>query len=335
MKKTWLSRRINGITMQGEPTKDKKSGVKPYITYDPNDPRIQAYSDSLNVYNQYQHKIQPDLKESTSWDSKAAEEEHQKLSEKAGAYFDYIYGELNPKLQENNKYINKKYKPQLDNFKASKGVEGGAYENTFDKMSTERRSLNKPVYDEIKNRAAEVKEDETAIKQRMKYLHSSHVKTTNNQINFDFDKPDSSFNVNGMKPVSWDKTVVEGDPYYTGMYSVVDNKYGRTFGKKIEGTGSYVKGSDFVTYSPNFKKPTQKVILREKGIEKMPIGKLKSKSSMPEKLKGRQNMKMLEQTVMGTSGKREVALSYQKRKRLTDKQMYATFPGLDPNKAKW
>ena len=91
-------------------------------------------------------------------------------------------------------------------------------------------------------------------------------------------------------------------------------------------TGSDIKNPDSVTYSPNFKKPTQKVILREK-IEKMPIGKLKSKSTTPNKLGNRQ-------TVMGTSGKREPASMYQKRKGLTDNQMYRTFPGLDPNKAK-
>jgi len=62
----------------------------------------------------------------------------------------------------------------------------------------------------------------------------------------------------------------------------------------------------------------------------MPIGKLKSKSTAPKKLKSRENMKMLEQTVMGTSGKKEIALSYQKRKGLTDNQMHSTFPGLKP-----
>ena len=46
------------------------------------------------------------------------------------------------------------------------------------------------------------------------------------------------------------------------------------------------------------------------------------------------NMKMLTQTVMGTSGKWEPALSYQKRKGLTDNQMYSTFPGLKPSKTK-
>lgn len=65
-------------------------------------------------------------------------------------------------------------------------------------------------------------------------------------------------------------------------------------------------------------------------ISKMPIGKLKSKSTTPKKLKSRENMKMLTQTVMGTSGKQEPALSYQKRKGLTDNQMYQSFPGLKP-----
>jgi len=69
-------------------------------------------------------------------------------------------------------------------------------------------------------------------------------------------------------------------------------------------------------------------------ISKMPIGKLKSKSSTPKKLESRQNMKMYKQTVMGTSGKRELAYQYQKRKGLSDKQMYRSFPGLKPDKTK-
>ena len=332
MGQTWLNKRIKGPNAEGDPVKKKKGGVKPYVTTNPNDPRIQAYSDSLSVHNQYQHKIQPDYKViSTSWDSKVAKQEYQKLATKRDAYSDYVYGKLTPSgrnaaLEEINKSINKKYRPQLTKSEDSKRVEGGAYENTFNKMSAERASLSKPVYDKIKKRGAEVLEDEIAVKKRMAYLKSSHAKTKDNQINFDFDKPDSSFNVNGMKPVSWDKTVVEGNSYYTGKYNVVNNKYGKTFGTRVKGTGSDIKNPDSVTYSPKFKKPTQRVILREK-IKKTPIGKLKSKSTTPNKLGNRQ-------TVMGTSGKREPASMYQKRKGLTDNQMYRTFPGLDPNKAK-
>jgi hypothetical protein len=61
----------------------------------------------------------------------------------------------------------------------------------------------------------------------------------------------------------------------------------------------------------------------------MPIGKLKkSESTTPEKLKSRENMKMLTQTVMSTSGKREPAYQYKTRKGLSDEQMYRSFPGL-------
>jgi len=83
---------------------------------------------------------------------------------------------------------------------------------------------------------------------------------------------------------------------------------------------------------PLYDKPKQKVMLQS--LEKMPIGKLKSKSTTPKKLKSRENMKMLTQTVMGTSGKQEPAYQYKKRKGLSDEQMYRSFPGLKPNKTK-
>jgi hypothetical protein len=83
---------------------------------------------------------------------------------------------------------------------------------------------------------------------------------------------------------------------------------------------------------PLYDKPKQKVILPS--LEKMPIGKLKSKSTTPKKLESRQNMKMYKQTVMGTSGKREPAYQYKKRKGLSDEQMYRSFPGLKPDKTK-
>jgi len=83
---------------------------------------------------------------------------------------------------------------------------------------------------------------------------------------------------------------------------------------------------------PLYDKPKQKVILPS--LEKMPMGKLKSKSTTPKKLESRQNMKMYKQTVMGASGKREPAYQYQKRKGLSDEQMYRSFPGLKPKKNK-
>ena len=83
---------------------------------------------------------------------------------------------------------------------------------------------------------------------------------------------------------------------------------------------------------PDRPKPKQKIL--PPPATKMPIGKLKSKSTTPKKLESRQNMKMYKQTVMGTSGKREPAYQYQKRKGLSDKQMYRSFPGLKPDKTK-
>lgn len=326
MGQTWLNRRIKGPNAEGDPVKKKKGGVKPYITYNPNDPRIQAYSDSLSVHNQYKNKIQPDYKiTSTSWNSKVAKQEYQKLATKRDANDDYIY----EPLEESNRVqdaVRAKYRGQWEKLKGSRGVIGSPYEKLSRQMSEEVTKAGKPFWDIVNQRQAEVGKDNNEMGARMRYLKSQHETTKDNQLKFEFNKPDSSFNVKGMTPVSWDKTVVKGKSYYTGKHNVVNNKYGKTFGAIVEGTGSDIKNPDSVTYSPNFKKPTQKVILREK-IEKMPIGKLKSKSTTPNKLGNRQ-------TVMGTSGKREPASMYQKRKGLTDNQMYRTFPGLDPNKAK-
>jgi len=49
MGQTWLNRKINGPSAIGEGDK-KKGGVKPYVTYDRDDPRIQAHSDSLDAH---------------------------------------------------------------------------------------------------------------------------------------------------------------------------------------------------------------------------------------------------------------------------------------------
>jgi hypothetical protein len=61
MGQTWLNRRIKGPNAEGDPVKKKggegdpvkkkKGGVIPYVTYDRDDPRIQAHSDSLASYN--------------------------------------------------------------------------------------------------------------------------------------------------------------------------------------------------------------------------------------------------------------------------------------------
>jgi hypothetical protein len=49
MGQTWLNRKINGPSAIGEGDK-KKGGVKPYVTHDRDDPRIQAHSDSLDAH---------------------------------------------------------------------------------------------------------------------------------------------------------------------------------------------------------------------------------------------------------------------------------------------
>ena len=49
MGQTWLNRKINGPSAIGEGDK-KKGGVKPYVTYDRDDPRIQSRSDSLDAH---------------------------------------------------------------------------------------------------------------------------------------------------------------------------------------------------------------------------------------------------------------------------------------------
>ena len=51
MNSTWLSRKIKGPNAEGDSVKNKNGkGVKPYVTYDRDDPRIQAYSDSLDAH---------------------------------------------------------------------------------------------------------------------------------------------------------------------------------------------------------------------------------------------------------------------------------------------
>jgi len=70
MGQTWLNRKINGPSAIGEGDK-KKGGVKPYVTYDRDDPRIQAHSDSLASYNNsnneyYEHMKQRDEKDNAS-----------------------------------------------------------------------------------------------------------------------------------------------------------------------------------------------------------------------------------------------------------------------------
>ena len=278
MGQTWLSRKINGPSAIGEGDK-KKGGVKPYVTTNPNDPRIQAYSDSLSVHNQYENQIQPDYKTtSTSWNSKVAKEEHQKLEKKRDAYDDYVY-ELDPELEKIHQGISAKYEHKFPKLKDSKGVKGGAYENLYDEMVATRKAATEPINKEIRKRAAEVEVDDLAIGKRMRFLENSHRTTTNNQIKFGFNKPDPNFTVKGMKPEKWEKKTDEGTSYYTGEYEVTENRYGSVFGEPASNDpGLYSKSPDSVQYSPKFKKPTQKVILQS--LEKMPMRKLNLKSTV-------------------------------------------------------
>ena len=194
MNSTWLSRKIKGPNAKGDPVKNKKGSIKPYITYDPKDPRIQAYNDSLDAHLLTEHL-------------------------------------------------------------------GRAYDRNS------------------------------------KVLHG---------IN--------------MVPANTPSLTTKGE-YYDEYTS-----------QKIKPSRIISSNNKTVKEFPLYDKPKQKVILQS--LEKMPIGKLKSKSTTPKNLESRQNMKMYKQTVMGTSGKREPAYQYQKRKGLSDKQMYGTFPGLKPNKTK-
>ena len=61
MGQTWLNRKINGPSAIGEGDK-KKGGVKPYVTYDRDDPRIQAHSDSLASYNNSNNEYYENIK---------------------------------------------------------------------------------------------------------------------------------------------------------------------------------------------------------------------------------------------------------------------------------
>ena len=144
-----------------------------------------------------------------------------------------------------------------------------------------------------------------------------------------------------VKPTStsefWNKKRVEDLPIFSNPFTEKSNT-----------------SKDVLAFNaPNYDKPKQKIlpppatkkkstitksVVKKKRpqdtISKMPIGKSKSKSTTPKKLKSRENMKMLTQTVMGTSGKREPAHQYKKRKGLSDEQMYRSFPGLKPSKTK-
>jgi len=282
MGQTWLNRKINGPSAIGEGDK-KKGGVKPYIAKDDADyaKRTQMYSDSLSVHNQYKNQIQPDFEiTSTSWNSKDAKEEHQKLKVKVDANDDYIY----EPLEESNRVqdaVRAKYRGQWEKLEGSRGVIGGPYEKLSHQMSEEVTKAGKPFWDIVNQREAEVGKDNNEMEARMRYLKSQHYTTKNNQLKFEFNKPDPNFTVKGMKPEKWEKKTKEGTSYYTGNYEVIENQYGSVFGNQISNDhGLYSKRPDYVQYSPKFKKPKQEV--RPQNLEKMPILKGSIKLASPK-----------------------------------------------------
>ena len=137
-----------------------------------------------------------------------------------------------------------------------------------------------------------------------------------------------------VKPTStsefWNKKRVEDLPIFSNPFTEKSNTSKDVLAFNAP---NYDKPKQKILYPATKQEPTiAKSVVKKKPrpkntISKMPIGKLKSKSTTPKELGNRQ-------TVMGTSGKREPAFEYQQRKGLTDNQMYSTFPGLKPSKTK-
>jgi hypothetical protein len=303
MGQTWLNRKINGPSAHGgkggpvDPPK-KKDGVKPYIAKNEIDyeQQNQLYSDSLDVHNQYESQFQPAYEvTSSTWNSKKAKEEYQKLDAKIDANNNYIYEPMKEadRVQD---AVRAKYRGQLDNLKGSRSVPGGPYQQLEDKMTEEVSKAGRPFYDILNQRDDEVRKDNEDMLARTGYLADEHQTIlTTNQTKYQFDKPDPNFTVKGMKPEKWEPTTEEGTEYFRGFYEPAKNKYGAIDGKLIEGTGRLRKDPDRTYYSPKFKAPTREV-------RRPPA------------------------TVMGTSGKWEIATDYQKRKKLSDAQMNKAFP---------
>lgn len=304
MGQTWLNRKINGPSAHGrkggpgDPPK-KKDGVKPYIAKNEIDyeQQNQLYSDSLDVHKQYESQIQPEFKTTSSaWDSKEAKEEYQKLKGKIAANDAYIYQYWDETTRVQDA-VRAKYRGQFEPLKGTK-----AYHQLEDKMTEEVMAAGKPFYDIESQREAEVGKENKDMFARTSYLSNKHRTTlTTNQTKYQFDKPDPNFTVKGMKPEKWEPTTKKGTEYWSGFYEPAENKYGAVNGKLIPGTGHVVKSPDRTYYSPKFKAPTREV-------RRPPA------------------------TVMGTSGKWEIATDYQKRNKLSDAQMNKTFPGLKPTK---
>jgi hypothetical protein len=259
MGQTWLNRRINGpsaVGGEGDPVKKKKGGVKPYVTYDRDDPRIQAHSDSLASYN-----------------------------------------------SSNNEYY-EQVKYEDDRMRASEA----AYES---RLSDEDREWER-------SRGVEYKPEPLLSKQE---IISRGRKWAEPVTGVKYDSgggdPSKQWHYVNYNPRTATTRSFGGVAPGTPGHSSMKNK-------SIKPT-SFIQSDGYVD-AVFFDKPKQEVILKD--LEKMPIRKLKSESTTPEKLKSRENMKMLAQTVMGKTGKRESAYQYKTRKGLSDEQMYRSFPGL-------
>ena len=203
--------------------KNKKGSINPYITYDPKDPRIQAYSDSITVSDASKEAL---------------------------------------------KYFNDNVEPRL-----KKSVGEGETRGDRDKAMASVWPLENNVE-----------------------VNTSELDKAFNRL--------TDYN-DGVSPNYIDKNATP--------VKIINSKYDDMYGVFMR------------------ELPKQEVILKRKDkIKKIPTRKLGSNYTTPERLKGRVNMKMLTQKVMGTSGKWEPAYKYQKRKGLSDEQMYRTFPGLKP-----
>ena len=216
MGQTWLNRKIKGpsaVGGEGDPPK-KKGGVIPYITYDRDDPRIQAHSDSLASYNNSNNEYYENIK----W-----QDEKRNASEAA-----YESG-LSDDMREFRRSHGYEYKPTPILSKQEYVSRG--------------RKWAQPVTDVYYNSGGGNPSEQT---------HYINPNTTD-----------------------WRKyggEVAPGTPGHSSMKN-----------KSIKPT-SFIQSDGYVG-AVFFDKPKQEVIL--KGLEKMPIRKLKSNYNTPEKLSNR------------------------------------------------
>jgi len=326
---TWLNRRIKGPNAEGDPVKKKNGkGVKPYQAIDMADynNRQQLYSDSLSA-NIATENIAKTIK-----------------SQSSGDWFEgtNIRGEsvetgtINP----NDK---SPYRVSRKRGQSLRGLTGFGFSDEGD-SNVDRALMSDNAADAVgaffgfsddKPKSKPISNN-TGL-----YKNYSSVKGIGSSIN-ELKRTDKSLGTSN-KESHYRKKRKSGetareylkDTSITGFLTADhdDSVFGFNLPyrpkPKQEILPPLSKNKPTITKSIVKKKPRPKDT-----ISKMPIGKLESKSTTPKKLKSRENMKMLTQTVMGTSGKREPAHQYKKRKGLSDEQMYRSFPGLKPSKTK-